>query len=69
MAGWVIITIRITRSFYKTHNIFVAHALMLCAFIFTLLSGTMTVGYSTGMGDFIGCNVFVSMFYPAGILC
>ena len=57
MAGWVIVTIRTRRNLHNIHNIFVDHALMLCAF------STQLPGASTGVGDFIGCNVFVSMLY------
>ena len=71
MASWVIITIRTTRRLHKTHNIFVAH-LMFIDIVFavtsTLLSGAMMIGYFTGVGDFIGCNVYVFMLYPTGVV-
>ena len=71
MAGWVIITIRTTRSLHKSHNIFVAHLMaidIMLAVTSTLLSGAMMIGYFTGMGDFIGCNVYVFMTYPSGVV-
>ena len=34
----------------------------------TLLSGAMMIGYSTGVGDFIGCNVYVFMLYPISVI-
>jgi len=71
MAGWVIITIKTTTSLHKTHNIYVAYLLAtdaLFAFTSTVLSGIMMIGYWIGMGDFIGCNVFVFMLYPIGII-
>ena len=71
MAGWVIITIRTTRSLHKTHNIYVAYLMaidVMFAFTSTLLSGAMMIGYFTGVGDFIGCNVFMFMLYPTGII-
>ena len=37
------------------------------AFIHALLSGTMMIGYFTGE-DLIGCNVFMFMRYPTGII-
>ena len=67
MASWVIITIRTTRSLHKAHNIFVAHLMfidIMFAVTSTLLSGAMTIGYFTGVGDFIGCNVYIFMLYP-----
>ena len=65
MASWVIITIRTTRSLHKIHNIFVAHLMandIFLAVTGTLLSGAMTIGYFTGVGDFIGCNVYTFFF-------
>ena len=34
----------------------------------TLLSGAMMIGYYTGVGDFIGCNVFIFMLYPTVLI-
>ena len=68
MAGWIITTIKTTRSLHKSHNIFVAH-LMVADAIYVLirlaLSSTMMVGYFTGMGDFIGCNVFMFLHFSS----
>ena len=64
MASWVFITIKTTRSLHKTHNIFVAHLMILNIMqvsTITLLSGAMVIGYFTGVGDFICCNVFMFM--------
>ena len=71
MASWVIITIRTTRSLHKIHNIFVAHLMAIDIFLVvsgTLLSGAMTIGYFTGVGDFIGCNVYTFMLYPVVVV-
>ena len=71
MAGWVILTIKTTRNLRKTHNIYVTHLMaidVMIAFISTLLSGAMMIGYFTGLGDFIGCNVFAFMFYPIAVM-
>jgi len=71
MAGWVIITIKTTTSLHKTHNIYVAYLLAtdaLFAFTSTVLSGALMIGYLTGTGDFIGCNVLIFMLYPMGII-
>ena len=51
MAGWVIVTIRI-KHLHKVHNIFVAYVMamdIMLVVIFTLLSGIMMIGYSTGV--------------------
>ena len=71
MASWVIITIRTSRSLRKTHNIFVAHLMVLGIMqisTITLLSGAMVICYFTGVGDFISCSVFLFMFYPSGVM-
>ena len=71
MAGWIIVTIKTTRSLQKIHNIYVAHLMAtdaISALITLLLTGTMTIGYFTGMGDFIGCNVFRFLLFPAIII-
>ena len=67
MAGWIIITIRATRSLHKVHNIHVAYLMAsdaIIAFTNTLLSSVMMIGYFTGVGDFVGCNVYMFMLYP-----
>ena len=67
MAGWIIITIRTTRSLHKVHNIYVAYLMAIdaiVAFSNTLLSSVMMIGYFTDVGDFIGCNVYMFMLYP-----
>ena len=71
MACWVILTIKTTRSLHKTHNIYVAHLMAvdaILAFTGTSLSGAMMIGYFTGLGDFIGCNVFSFMLYPIAVV-
>ena len=68
MAGWIIITIKTTRSLQKIHNIYVAHLMAadaISAMISLLFPGTMIIGYFSGMGDFIGCNVFRFLLFPA----
>ena len=71
LACWVILTIKTTRSLHKTHNIYVAYLMIIDVMIVfnsTLLSGAMMIGYFTGLGDFIGCNIFVFMLYPTSIV-
>ena len=60
MAGWIIITIKTTRSLQKIHNIYVAHLMAIdaiSALVSLLFRGAMIIGYLSGMEDFIGCNV------------
>ena len=67
MAGWVIITIKTTRRLHKIHNIFVAHLMatdVISALIALLLSGTMIIGYSIDVEDFIDCGVFRFLLFP-----
>ena len=71
MAGWIIVTIKTTRSLQKIHNIYVAHLMAadaISAMISLVLTGTMIIGYFTGMGDFIGCNVFKFLLFPVVII-
>ena len=71
MATWVIITIKTTRSLHKTHNIYVAYLMaidVMVSFTNMLLSGAMTIGYYTGVGDIFGCNVFIFMLYPTVLI-
>ena len=66
MAGWVIVTIRIIKHLHKVHNIYVAYMMamnIMVVLTFTLFSSAMIIGYFTGAGDFIGCNVFIFMIY------
>ena len=71
MAGWVIVTIKTTRSLQTIHNFYVAHLMattIVCALISLLLTGITMIGYFTGMGDFIGCNVFKFLLFPVIVL-
>ena len=66
MAGWVIVTIRITKHLHKVHKIFVAYVMamdIMLVVIFTLLSGIMLIGYSTGV-----VHIGLSIQSSAGIL-
>ena len=67
MAGWIFITIKTTRSLHKTHNVYVANLMavdVMYALTRLLVDGTMMIGYFTGMGDFIGCNVYHFLHFP-----
>ena len=71
MAGWIIVTIKTTRSLHKIHNIYVAHLLAIDAISATIslfFPGAMIFGYFSGMGDFIDCNVFRFLLFPAIII-
>ena len=67
MAGWIFITIKTTRSLHKTHNVYVANLMavdVMYALTRLLVVGTMMIGYFTGTGDFIGCNVYHFLHFP-----
>ena len=68
MAGLVLATIKTTRRLNKPHNIFVAN-LMVTDIILAVISlfqqSVMMVGFITGKGDFIPCNVFHYLLSPA----
>ena len=71
MAGWIIITIKTIRSLHKTHNIYVVYLMamdLMYAINITLVTGAMMIGYFTGVGDFIDCNVLIFMYNPTGIM-
>ena len=71
MAGWIIVTIKITRSLHKIGNIYVAN-LMATDAIYVLvrlvLSTIMVIGYFTGKGNFIGCHVFYFCLFPVIVI-
>ena len=67
MAGWIIVTIKITKRLHKIHNIFIAHLMavdILAALTSLLLTGTMIIGFFSGIGDFISCNLFRFLLFP-----
>ena len=71
MAGWVLITIKTTKHLQKIHNIYVANLMatdILCALTILLVTSTMMIGSFTGMGDFIGCNVFKFLLFPVTVI-
>ena len=67
MAGWIIVAIKTTRSLHKIHNIHVAHLMAVDA-ISVLIVLLLSIGYSTGMGDFIGCHVYHFLHFPVNII-
>ncbi|XP_065920508.1 olfactory receptor 7C2-like [Dysidea avara] len=61
MSGWILFTIKSTRSLHKPHNIFVAHLMVadiISAVLSTAQTSIMMIGFATGVGDFINCRVF-----------
>ena len=67
MAGWIIVTIKITKSLHKTYNVYVAH--LLFNDVTLILTGSissviMMIGYLNGH-DLIPCNVL--MFFSLQI--
>ena len=68
MAGWVLITIKTTRRLHKPHNIFVANLMItstIISLVATLQSSIMVIGYISGVGDFIACNVYQFLTLPS----
>ena len=66
IAGWIIITIKTTRSLQKIHNIFIAHLMATDAIhviIRLVFNGTIMIGYM-GEGDYIGCHVSYFFLFP-----
>ena len=67
MAGWIIVTIKTTRSLHKIHNIYVAH-LMATDVIYVLIrlafNGLIIIGYFIGKWDHIGCHVSYFFLFP-----
>ena len=59
LVGWVVYTIKATRSLHRPHNIFVAN-LLVAGIMFTLsgtlLSSGMMIGYQLGTEFIISCN-------------
>ena len=71
MAGWIIFTIKTTRSLHKIQNFYVAHLMAtdaISVLISMLLSCTIAIGYYTGIGDFIGCHVFTFLLFPLNVI-
>ena len=71
MAGWIIVTIKTTRRLHRIHNILIAHLMVadtIAALISLLLNSILMIGYFTGIGDFIGCNVFKFLLFPVVII-
>ena len=67
MAGWIIVTIKITKSQHKTYNVYVAH--LLFNDVMLILTGSissviMMFGYLNGH-DLVPCNVL--MFFSPQI--
>ena len=71
MAGWIIVTIKTTRSLHKIHNVYVAH-LMATDAIYVLMrlvfNGTIIIGYFTGEGSYISCHVSYFFLFPLAVV-
>ena len=67
LAGWVVYTIKITRSLHKPHNIFVANLLisgMISALLLCLISVPMIISFQLGVNSFITCFMLKIAFFP-----
>jgi len=70
MAGWVIATIKKTRSLHRPHNIFVANLMVadiLMAVLACSLSTAMTTTFMFGE-DFVSCSAFKLSMIPANVI-
>ena len=71
MAGWIIVTIKTTRSLHKIQNIFVAH-LMATDIIYVLIRlmivGIIISGYLNGEENYIGCHVSYFFHFPIAVI-
>jgi len=68
MAGWIIVTIKTTRSLHNNNNIYVANLMIasgMGSMIVTSLSVIITISYFIGVKDFISCNVYVFLHFPS----
>ena len=67
LSGWVVYTIKTTRSLHKPHNIFVANLLvsgMITSLSDCLISSTMIISFALGVESFIGCFVLKFRLLP-----
>ena len=58
LSGWVVYTIKTTRSLHKPHNIFVANLLIsgvMSALFLCVIPGTMIISFQLGVESFLGC--------------
>ena len=70
LSGWVVYTIKTTRSLHKPHNIFVANLLvsgMMAALVMSVLACIMMVGFQLGVESFITCVKFKWTIFPLHI--
>ena len=66
MAGWVLITIKSTRSLHKPHNIFVAN-LMATDIIFALTMTAVAIQYTSEL-RLLSCSVHKFLFFPSTVI-
>ena len=70
LSGWVVYTIKTTRSLHKPHNIFVANLLvsgMIATLMYTLISCTMMISYQLGVESVVSCAMNSSMILPVQV--
>ena len=72
MAGWIIVTIKTTRSLHKIHNIYVAHLITVDG-IYVLIrlmfaAAIIIIAYFNGEEDYIGCHVSYFFHFPIAIV-
>ena len=71
MAGWVIATIKMTRSLHKPHNIFVANlmvAIIMTTMLGCLIYTVLTIASASGMEEYFSCNLLRLAMVPANVV-
>jgi len=67
LSGWVVYTIKVTRSLHRPHNIFVANLLiagMVTTLIDCVMATTMITSYALGVESFVSCYVMKLRLIP-----
>ena len=67
LSGWVVYTIKATRSLHKPHNIFVANLLVSGSIVATaecLIASTMIISSAIGLESVVGCYSYKFVLFP-----
>ena len=70
LSGWVVYTIKTTRSLHKPHNVLVANLLvsgMIAPLIGCTVASTMIISYQLGVESFIDCSALRLYLLPAHV--
>jgi len=67
LSGWVVFTIKVTKSLHKPHNIFVANLLisgMMTALSGCLIASTMIISFQLGVKSLVSCFAYKYRLLP-----